>query len=224
MPLPAGPPPGRGVHGGGRAWSSAPRSEGTVPRDAAIEASHRRPGRCGPAGLRRRVFATGAHLAELRRPRSRASTRRSSPPRWSAAARAGCWPTDARSRRAPESAVWAAALGGGQAIAFHATREPARGRRRGVGACPSSRGGRRLLLCPTPTPSRPTPAARAVGARPRRPHAGRAGQRRARSTATGRCSWVRRLVDSGAVGVRLEGVDMLPCVSQGAAPIGPRWL
>jgi small ligand-binding sensory domain FIST len=30
-----------------------------------------------------------------------------------------------------------------------------------------------------------------------------------------------RVVDEGAVGVRLDGVEMLPCVSQGAAPIGP---
>lgn len=30
-----------------------------------------------------------------------------------------------------------------------------------------------------------------------------------------------RLVEGGAVGVRLDGVDVLPCVSQGAAPIGP---
>ena len=29
------------------------------------------------------------------------------------------------------------------------------------------------------------------------------------------------VVEEGAVGVRLDGVEMLPCVSQGAAPIGP---
>ncbi|HEX2396805.1 MAG TPA: FIST N-terminal domain-containing protein [Solirubrobacteraceae bacterium] len=29
------------------------------------------------------------------------------------------------------------------------------------------------------------------------------------------------VVSSGAVGIRLEGVDVLPCVSQGAAPVGP---
>ena len=29
------------------------------------------------------------------------------------------------------------------------------------------------------------------------------------------------VVDGGAVGVRLDGVEILPCVSQGAAPIGP---
>jgi small ligand-binding sensory domain FIST len=29
------------------------------------------------------------------------------------------------------------------------------------------------------------------------------------------------VVDEGAVGVRLDGVEMLPCVSQGATPIGP---
>jgi small ligand-binding sensory domain FIST len=29
------------------------------------------------------------------------------------------------------------------------------------------------------------------------------------------------LVDGGAVGARIEGIDVLPCVSQGAAPVGP---
>ena len=29
------------------------------------------------------------------------------------------------------------------------------------------------------------------------------------------------MVDEGAVGVRLDGVELLPCVSQGAAPLGP---
>ena len=29
------------------------------------------------------------------------------------------------------------------------------------------------------------------------------------------------VVEDGAVGVRLDGVDVIPCVSQGAAPIGP---
>ena len=29
------------------------------------------------------------------------------------------------------------------------------------------------------------------------------------------------VLDEGAVGVRLDGVEMLPCVSQGATPIGP---
>jgi small ligand-binding sensory domain FIST len=31
----------------------------------------------------------------------------------------------------------------------------------------------------------------------------------------------QELADGGAVGVRFDGVDLLPCVSQGAAPIGP---
>ncbi|MEA2311412.1 MAG: hypothetical protein QOE28_1380 [Solirubrobacteraceae bacterium] len=31
----------------------------------------------------------------------------------------------------------------------------------------------------------------------------------------------QELLDGGAVGVRLDGVEVLPCVSQGAAPIGP---
>ena len=29
------------------------------------------------------------------------------------------------------------------------------------------------------------------------------------------------VVDDGAVGVRFDGVEVLPCVSQGAAPVGP---
>ena len=29
------------------------------------------------------------------------------------------------------------------------------------------------------------------------------------------------VLDEGAVGVRLDGVEVLPCVSQGATPIGP---
>ena len=29
------------------------------------------------------------------------------------------------------------------------------------------------------------------------------------------------VLDGGAVGVRFDGVEMLPCVSQGAAPSGP---
>ena len=36
-----------------------------------------------------------------------------------------------------------------------------------------------------------------------------------------RCSAATRSLDDGAVGVRFDGVEMLPCVSQGAAPIGP---
>src|SRR5918993_4536122 len=33
--------------------------------------------------------------------------------------------------------------------------------------------------------------------------------------------WGREVLGDGAVGVRLDGVEMLPCVSQGATPIGP---
>ena len=36
-----------------------------------------------------------------------------------------------------------------------------------------------------------------------------------------RCSSATEVVEEGAVGVRLDGVEVLPCVSQGAAPIGP---
>ena len=30
-----------------------------------------------------------------------------------------------------------------------------------------------------------------------------------------------QVLDEGLVGIRLDGVEMLPCVSQGATPIGP---
>ena len=35
------------------------------------------------------------------------------------------------------------------------------------------------------------------------------------------CSIGEDVLDEGAVGVRLDGVEVLPCVSQGATPIGP---
>src|SRR5207253_134526 len=38
---------------------------------------------------------------------------------------------------------------------------------------------------------------------------------------TGIAVWAAALDGGGAVGVRLDGVEMLPCVSQGAAPFGP---
>ena len=44
---------------------------------------------------------------------------------------------------------------------------------------------------------------------------------RSRRRRRARCSSDDEVVDDGAVGVRFDGVEMLPCVSQGAAPIGP---
>ena len=42
-----------------------------------------------------------------------------------------------------------------------------------------------------------------------------------RQSGTACCSSGEQSVEQGAVGVLLDGVDVLPCVSQGAAPIGP---
>ena len=53
-------------------------------------------------------------------------------------------------------------------------------------------------------------------------HAGRGWDRQRCTTVGDRVLFVGgEAVEQGAVGVFLDGVDVLPCVSQGAAPIGP---
>ncbi len=117
-------------------------------------------------------------------------------------------------------AVWAAALDGGQALAFHAS---ARRLEDGVAVSglPELEGASAAVLLADPY-SFPTDgllqdlATRAPGV----PVLGGLSSARTLDGA-GALFLGDELVDSGAVGVRLEGVDVLPCVSQGAAPIGP---
>jgi small ligand-binding sensory domain FIST len=116
-------------------------------------------------------------------------------------------------------AVWAAAFGEGEATPFHATvagEDPDYE----IAGLPSLEGSRGVLMLSDPY-SFPTEAALEMLATeaPAVPVLG--GIASARSAAGDGALFVGdRVCDHGAVGVSLAGVEMLPCVSQGAAPFG----
>jgi small ligand-binding sensory domain FIST len=129
-------------------------------------------------------------------------------------------------------AVWAAALGdGGAATAFHATIEGDAGRldvraelpdepALAIAGVPSLEGSSGVLLLSDPY-SFPTEEALELFAlqAPAVPVLGGLASAR---TVAGEAAlfYGEHVCDSGAVGVSLQGVEMLPCVSQGAAPLG----
>jgi small ligand-binding sensory domain FIST len=117
-------------------------------------------------------------------------------------------------------AVWAASLDGGEAEAFWAeTVEGPNGI--AVTGLPDVDGAAAVILLPDP------------GAFPTDPVLGELGRRGPGVAIVGGLASARgidgsvplfadqEVVSGGAVGLRLEGVEVLPCVSQGAAPIGP---
>ena len=116
-------------------------------------------------------------------------------------------------------AVWAAGLGGGEAHAFHATlvgEEPDYE----LGGLPSLDGSSGVLMLSDPY-SFPTEVALEMFAQdaPAVPVLG--GLASARSAVGDAALFLDdQVCDSGAVGVSLRGVELLPCVSQGAAPLG----
>jgi small ligand-binding sensory domain FIST len=117
-------------------------------------------------------------------------------------------------------AVWAAAFdGAGEATPFHATlagEEPDQH----VTGLPELAGATGLLMLSDPY-SFPTDAVLAMLAEeaPTVPVLGGLASART-AVGDGALFLGDRVLDHGAVGVRLEGVEMLPCVSQGAAPLG----
>ncbi|MEA2289660.1 MAG: hypothetical protein QOD55_1657 [Solirubrobacteraceae bacterium] len=117
-------------------------------------------------------------------------------------------------------AVWAAALGGGTAEAFHAEAlETPEGT--AVTGLAEVEDATAVVLLPDPY-SFPTAAVLEELSRraPAVPILG--GLSSARTTDGDAALFVGdRVVGAGAVGMRFEGVEVLPCVSQGAAPIGP---
>ncbi|HWH10789.1 MAG TPA: FIST N-terminal domain-containing protein [Solirubrobacteraceae bacterium] len=113
-------------------------------------------------------------------------------------------------------AVWVATLGGGSVETFHATASTD-----GFTGLPSLAGASGLILLPDPY-SFPTDALlpRLHAEAPGVPVLG--GLSSARTfDETGALFVDETVYESGMVGARLEGVEMLPCVSQGAAPLGP---
>ena len=112
-------------------------------------------------------------------------------------------------------AVWAATLDGGRARPFHATARPDDDGTiiEGLPAFDGAAGGPAL---PRPVPSRRTASCATPPHAPRRAAARRAVQRAHDRRLGARCSLATRHGD-GAVGAVLEGVELLPCVSQGGA-------
>lgn len=118
-------------------------------------------------------------------------------------------------------AVWAATLDGGSAATFHAVVEELEEGHGALAGMPELDGadGAILLADPATFPtdavlrflSESAPAVPVVG-----------GLASARTMGGGTALFLgEEVVGEGAVGVRLDGVELLPCVSQGAAPIGP---
>ncbi len=118
-------------------------------------------------------------------------------------------------------AVWAAALDGGSAQTFHAEAEQVDG---GVAirGFPDLAGAAGTILIPDPY-SFPTDGLlhdlreRAPGV----PIVGGLASARAAGAGGALLLHGEEVLTGGAVGVRLDGVELLPCVSQGAAPLGP---
>jgi small ligand-binding sensory domain FIST len=118
-------------------------------------------------------------------------------------------------------AIWAAHLDGGSAATFHAMVEEIEEGTGALAGMPELDGadGAILLADPATFPtdavlkflSESAPAVPLVG-----------GLASARTAGGGTALFLGDEVrDEGAVGVRLDGVEILPCVSQGATPIGP---
>jgi small ligand-binding sensory domain FIST len=117
-------------------------------------------------------------------------------------------------------AVWAAALPDGDAETFHAHVEEVDDRAALIGL-PDLEPTSVALLLPDPYTFPSEIALAAVGrAHPGVPVLG--GIASGRTTdGTAALFLDGEVVEKGAVGVRLDGVEVLPCVSQGAAPVGP---
>jgi small ligand-binding sensory domain FIST len=195
-------------------------STGSDPRVAAIDA-----GQEAHAALEGRradiafVFASGAHLAAPEA--TLEGVHEALAPGVLAGCGAGGVLGDAREiERGTAVAVWAAALDGGSAQAFHldVVRAPDA---IAVGGLPDLDDVTGIVLLPDPY-SFPTDLVLAELAQraPRVPVLG--GIASARTLDGDAALFLGdALCADGAVGVAFSGVEVLPCVSQGAAPVGP---
>src|SRR4051794_32937640 len=118
-------------------------------------------------------------------------------------------------------AVWAAHLGDGAATAFHATveeLEQGTGALAGMPDLEGAAGG--ILLADAATFPTDAVLRFLAEAAPGVPLIG--GLASGRTAAGETALFVdEKVADEGTVGVRIDGVELLPCVSQGAAPLGP---
>ncbi|CAA9493344.1 MAG: hypothetical protein AVDCRST_MAG38-2778 [uncultured Solirubrobacteraceae bacterium] len=109
--------------------------------------------------------------------------------------------------------VWAAALDGGRATPFAADADGA--------DLPDLAGAAGAVLLADPWSFNAEPVLRELsGSAPGLPLVGGLASART-DDGTGSLFLGAEVVPEGAVGLRFDGVDVLPCVSQGAAPVGP---
>jgi len=196
-------------------------AQGTDVRRSAVDAALA--ARDGLAGRRADValvFASGAHLVEPAV--SLAAVHDALAP----GALAGCGAggvlgADREVEAGTAISVWAASLGDGSADVFHAQAEPISDDQLLLRGLPDLDGASGVVLLPDPY-SFPTDvvlrelASHAPGV----PVLG--GLASARTRAGGAALFAGdELVGGGAVGVVFRGVEVLPCVSQGATPLGP---
>src|SRR4051794_41681514 len=166
------------------------------------------------------MFASGAHLAAPHD--TLAAVHDMLAPATLIGCGAGGVISDAREIEAGTGvSVWAASLGDGEVLPFHATVEELEEGSGALSGLPDLEGAAGAILLADPF-TFPTDAVLRFlsDATPLLPLLG--GVASARTTDGGPALFYGdEIVDGGAVGVRLDGVEVLPCVSQGAAPIGP---
>jgi small ligand-binding sensory domain FIST len=118
-------------------------------------------------------------------------------------------------------AVWAAALDGGEASPFHAEVEPLGDGGGVLSGMPELHGAAGALLLADPFTFPTDAVLRELSAvAPMLPLLGGLASARSPEAETP-LLYGDDVLTSGAVGVRFDGLEILPCVSQGAAPIGP---
>jgi small ligand-binding sensory domain FIST len=118
-------------------------------------------------------------------------------------------------------AVWAATLDGGSASAFHAVVEELEEGTGALAGMPELDGADGAILLADPATFPTDAVLRFLSeSAPTVPVVGGLASARVAGGATA-LFLGEEVVDEGAVGVRLDGVELLPCVSQGASPIGP---
>jgi small ligand-binding sensory domain FIST len=117
-------------------------------------------------------------------------------------------------------AVWAASFGEGEAQTFHATASVENDMVTVMGM-EDLAGASGAILIPDPYTFPTDPLLHDLATRaPAVPVIGGLVSGRTDQD-TGALFYGDELVDGGLVGVRFEGIELLPCVSQGAAPVGP---
>ena len=166
------------------------------------------------------MFASGAHLAAPET--TLAAVHEMLAPMTLVGCGAGGVISDAREiEDGTAISVWAASLGDGEVLPFHATVEEIEEGSGALSGLPDLEGAAGAILLADPFSFPTDPVLRFLSeASPLLPVLGGIASAR---TADDRPALFLgdELADGGAVGVRLDGVEILPCVSQGASPIGP---